>query len=239
MAGPADLAPLPAGQGSGPGTGIELLGRRLRAARVQRALGVRELARQVGCSASLVSQIERGRATPSVATLVALSTTLEVSLDELLDPDEPSLPAPGAALSAPAPDPEHRLGVVLRRAQRHPVEPTRPVRRQMLTPLPEEGAEFVEVVFAPGADSSTDDRPSRHAGREYALVLEGTLEVRIGRLRHRLGPGDSFAFDARVPHRFANPGPTAVRAVWFVTDRAPLGVRRRRGAGRDPAAGRP
>ena len=62
--------------------------------------------------------------------------------------------------------------------------------RSELPPLPEEGAEFVEVVFAPGADSSTDDRPSRHAGREYALVLEGTLEVRIGRLRHRLGPGD-------------------------------------------------
>lgn len=226
MAGPADLAPLPADQGGGTGEAIELLGRRLRAARVRRSLGVRELARQVGCSASLVSQIERGRATPSVATLVALSAALEVSLDELLDPVAPKARSGGSALplaSGLAGFP----GVVLRRAERRSPEAACRVHRQLLTPVAEEGAEFAEVVFEAGPASPGSAQASRHAGREYALILEGVLEAHVGRLHHRLGPGDSLAFDASVPHRFENLGPGPVRAIWFVADRAPLGGRRR------------
>src|SRR5215472_1738267 len=64
-----------------PGTG---LGPRLRLVRAARQLSVRELARGVGCSASLISQIERGVSVPSVGVLYSLATELESSLDYLL-----------------------------------------------------------------------------------------------------------------------------------------------------------
>src|SRR5713101_4336366 len=64
-----------------PGTG---LGPRLRLVRVGRELSVRELARRVGCSASLISQIERGVSVPSVGVLYSLATELGGSLDYLL-----------------------------------------------------------------------------------------------------------------------------------------------------------
>src|ERR1700730_11913513 len=64
-----------------PGTG---LGPRLRLVRGGRELSVRELARRVGCSASLISQIERGVSVPSVGVLYSLATELSSSLDYLL-----------------------------------------------------------------------------------------------------------------------------------------------------------
>jgi transcriptional regulator with XRE-family HTH domain/mannose-6-phosphate isomerase-like protein (cupin superfamily) len=64
-----------------PGAG---LGPRLRLAREERRLSVRELARRIGCSASLISQIERGVSVPSVGVLYSLATELESSLDYLL-----------------------------------------------------------------------------------------------------------------------------------------------------------
>ena len=64
-----------------PGTG---LGPRLRLVRADRQLSVRELARRVGCSASLISQIERGVSVPSVGVLYSLATELGSSLDYLL-----------------------------------------------------------------------------------------------------------------------------------------------------------
>src|SRR6266446_1776804 len=64
-----------------PGTG---LGPRLRLVRAERQLSVRELARRVGCSASLISQIERGVSVPSVGVLYSLATELGSSLDYLL-----------------------------------------------------------------------------------------------------------------------------------------------------------
>ncbi|HXG40462.1 MAG TPA: helix-turn-helix transcriptional regulator, partial [Candidatus Limnocylindrales bacterium] len=60
------------------------IGERLRAARRARGLSLRELAARLSVSPSLISQIERGRANPSVSTLYALVSELDVSLDELL-----------------------------------------------------------------------------------------------------------------------------------------------------------
>jgi transcriptional regulator with XRE-family HTH domain/mannose-6-phosphate isomerase-like protein (cupin superfamily) len=84
--------------GFDPGTG---LGPRLRLAREERQLSVRELARRIGCSASLISQIERGISIPSVGVLYSLATELDSSLDHLLFGADPRRPA-GEAVTAGA-----------------------------------------------------------------------------------------------------------------------------------------
>src|SRR5437773_4960436 len=87
-----------------PGTG---LGPRLRLVRASRRLSVRELARRVGCSASLISQIERGVSVPSVGVLYSLATELGSSLDYLLfgsgaGPDGVSAETPAAGAAGDA-----------------------------------------------------------------------------------------------------------------------------------------
>jgi ribosome-binding protein aMBF1 (putative translation factor) len=69
------------------------LGDRLREERSERGLSLRELARRLDVSASLVSQIETGKIQPSVRTLYAMVSELGVSLDELFDVE----PAPARA----------------------------------------------------------------------------------------------------------------------------------------------
>src|ERR1700761_9237839 len=90
------------GNGKGAGSSREPLpapvGERLREHRTDAGMSLRELARQVGVSPSLISQTEHGKATPSVATLYAIVSILDVSLDELFF-DQPR----GAAPAAPEP----------------------------------------------------------------------------------------------------------------------------------------
>jgi transcriptional regulator with XRE-family HTH domain len=210
--------------------GIERLGASLREQRIARGIGVRELARMVDCSASLISQIERGRANPSVSTLYAISSALGISLDGLFgDPHlegtgarrlagQPSRPAPVIGERAAAGTP-----VVLRPGERRVIHLERGVQWQLLMPVPERNAEFMEVRYDPGGGSTADRHAIRHSGREYSLVLEGTLSLEVGFERYQLGPGDSMAFDSTIPHRLWNDGDSPVRAVWFVIDRWALG----------------
>jgi transcriptional regulator with XRE-family HTH domain len=192
-----------------PGTG---LGPRLRAARSARGLAVRELARRVGCSASLISQIERGVSVPSVGVLYALATELGSSLDYLLFG---SVVAPAAApAGAPA-------AIVQRGGERSIIDLASGVRWERLTPRSEAMTDFLEVIYSPGGHSTDERRPLRHDGREYALVLTGTLTANVGFESYDLGPGDSIAFDAPVPHEYLNKTGEVVRAISVVVHTEP------------------
>jgi transcriptional regulator with XRE-family HTH domain/quercetin dioxygenase-like cupin family protein len=105
--------------------------------------------------------------------------------------------------------------VVQRRHSRPHISLQHGVRWERLNPLPEMGAEFLEVTYDVGGGSRSDDQAVRHNGREYGLVLEGVLTVQIGFESYVLQAGDAVAFDSTIPHRFWNSGDTPVRAIWF------------------------
>jgi len=215
----------------------ELIGSRLREARLRSGLGVRELSRQLEISASSISQIELGRVVPSVSTLYALTNALNISMDSLFvdegddvsetEPDQEGTPEPGSATAsraspaaaAASATTAHERSFVLRNHARRAIDLERGVRWELLTPVPEHGAEFLEVHYPVGGESSANGEAIRHNGRDYCLILEGSLSVQIGFEQYVLSPGDSLAFDATIPHRFWNAGDVAVRAVWFVLDR--------------------
>jgi transcriptional regulator with XRE-family HTH domain len=201
-----------------PGRGF---GPRLREARITRGLSVRELARRVGCSASLISQIERGVSVPSVGVLYSLATELGSSLDHLLF--GPAALAPGApAASAPgAPAPARPAAVVQRGGDRKIIDLASGVRWERLTPQSEAMTDFLEVIYSPGGHSTDERRPLRHDGREYALVISGTLTANVGFESYDLNPGDSIAFDAAVPHEYLNKTGEVVRAISVVVHSEP------------------
>jgi len=206
--------------GFDPGTG---LGPRLRLAREERQLSVRELARRIGCSASLISQIERGVSVPSVGVLYSLATELDSSLDHLLfgaDPRRPSVMA--------APSPEEQAGpvsaapgIVQRAGCRNIIDLASGVRWERLTPGADAMADFLEVVYSPGGHSTDERRPLRHDGHEYGLIISGTLQANVGFESYELGPGDSIAFDSSTPHEYLNKTGDPVHAIWVVVHSEP------------------
>jgi transcriptional regulator with XRE-family HTH domain len=208
--------------GFDPGTG---LGPRLRLAREERRLSVRELARRIGCSASLISQIERGVSVPSVGVLYSLATELDSSLDHLLfGADLTRRPGPAAAGSidgAPAGRGPGIVRIVQRSGCRAIIDLASGVRWERLTPGADAMTDFLEVVYSPGGHSTDERRPLRHDGHEYGLVISGTLQANVGFESYELGPGDSIAFDSSIPHEYLNKTADPVRAVWVVVHSAP------------------
>jgi transcriptional regulator with XRE-family HTH domain len=198
------------------------MGERLREARRARSLSLRTLAERLGVSPSLISQIETGRANPSVSTLYAIAAELDVSLDELLfndrRPAEPAAPARTEMSStsgtmAPAPP-------VQRAADRHSIRLASGVNWERLTTLSEPGVEFLHVTYEVGGASSPPDAFQRHPGHEWGYVLSGRLQVRIGFDEYVLQPGDAISINSSIPHRLATLGEEPVHAIWFVLGRA-------------------
>jgi DNA-binding XRE family transcriptional regulator/quercetin dioxygenase-like cupin family protein len=194
------------------------MGERLREARQARSLSLRDLAERVGVSASLISQIETGRARPSVNTLYALAAELDVSLDDLAFDDEGHIPA-----IVPAPTPGGAVVVrgdpVQRATDRQRLRLASGVVWERLTTISEPETEFLFVTYEVGGASSSEHEFQRHRGREWGYVLEGRLTIQIGFDEHELGPGDAIALDSTTPHRLANRGDVPVHAVWFVLGR--------------------
>src|SRR6266568_4200247 len=205
-----------------PGTG---LGPRLRLVRAERQLSVRELARRVGCSASLISQIERGVSVPSVGVLYSLASEMGSSLDYLLfgpgagpgggapGGDAPGGGVPGGGVPPPA--------IVQRGCDRRIIDLASGVRWERLTPQSEAMTDFLEVIYSPGGHSTDERRPLRHDGREYGLVISGTLQANVGFESYELCPGDSIAFDSSTPHEYLNKTGEVVRAIWVVVHSEP------------------
>jgi len=222
------LADSPARNGVEP----ETVGRRVREERLRQQIGVRELARRVGVSASLISQVELGKASPSVGTLYAIVNQLGLSLDELLlGPPERRRRLAAARTDGPRrrpAEPEAEMaddapgGVldpVVRRGDGKAIQLASGVRWERLTPQTPQDVDFLGVVYEQGGESCPEDSLMRHSGTEYGHILTGRLRVTVGFETHELGPGDSISFESTMPHRLFNLGPEPVEAIWFVVGR--------------------
>jgi transcriptional regulator with XRE-family HTH domain len=206
----SDLAPAP----GPPDRGFEgsKVGGRLRAERARLGISLRELARRVGVSPSLVSQIELDRVNPSVSTLYALVTELGMTMSDVFGDSRP----------------EERVvrrlhggdGFAERPETRRVLNLATGVRWERLTPHSDRDVEFLYVVYPVGAASCAEDALMTHGGKEYGYVIDGTLGVRVGFEEYELGPGGSIAFDSSSPHRLWSIGDVPVHAVWVVIGRA-------------------
>jgi transcriptional regulator with XRE-family HTH domain len=202
------------------------IGRRLAAHRGRRGIRVAELAREVGVTPSLISQIERGQSRPSVSTLFALAQALDVPVDAFFREPAPveapqaaaaGQPTVGAAQGVTWAGPEQREiegRYVVRRGNRAVIDIEGGVRWERLTPETLRHLDFFELVYGPGAESN----PTlySHPGTEMVLIMTGVLEISVGFETHRLEPGDSMQFPSSMPHRYANPALETARAVTVI-----------------------
>jgi transcriptional regulator with XRE-family HTH domain/quercetin dioxygenase-like cupin family protein len=211
------------------------LGRRIREERVKRGVSLRGLAREVGVSASMISQIETAKSRPSVSTLYAITSALGMSIEEVFrHPDDDPARVETVAPAAPLPllatlprvavDSARRLGALVRPAERQVLRLDSGVIWEQLGDLPDQPpgqtVDFLLVTYEPGGTSSSSGDLMRHAGSEYGFLVRGELVLTLGFDEIRLRPGDAVSFDSTTPHGYRNDGTEPAVGVWFVIEQS-------------------
>lgn len=207
------------------------VGTRLRARREERGVSLRQFARELDVSASFISQLETGKARPSVATLYSICAALEMSIDELFAATPTDVGPTPSPVAAPAVSSGGVRDVLLRswaeagedrqtsplvsRESRRSLVLDSGVTWQRLTASNHPTSDFMFVRYDVGGSSTSDERLIRHAGTEYGYVISGVLEVTLGFETHRMTAGDSISFNSEMPHRLVNVGDVPVEAIWF------------------------
>ena len=173
------------------------VGPRLKALRDGMNLSLRDLAERTQVSAPMLSQVERGETSPTLAVAARIAGGLDLTLSQLLRLDE------GTGVTIVTRDDRLRGG------------PTRGGHSyETLTPaVPGQRAEVTEHTLDPGGSTGGPDDPPMHepGSRETATVTEGRLRLVCDGLAHDLSEGDAVTFDADLPHHFENPGETRAR----------------------------
>jgi transcriptional regulator with XRE-family HTH domain len=175
------------------------VGLRIKALRDAMGLSLRDLAERSGVSAPMLSQVERGETSPTLASAAKIAAGLELTLSQLLRLDEGQHVAVSRAGGR-------------RRSTRggHSFE-------ELTPPLPGQRADVSVHDLEPGATTGGREDPPMHepGSRETAVVLAGTLALVVDGTRYELQEGDSVTFDADLPHHFENDGeePTRFFAV--------------------------
>jgi XRE family transcriptional regulator, regulator of sulfur utilization len=176
------------------------VGARVKSLREAMDLSLRDLARRSGVSAPMLSQVERGETSPTLAVAQKIAAGLDLTLSQLLRLDE-----------------DRHVVVVragegrTRRRRGHRLEELSP-------PLPGQRADVSLHTLTPDSATGGPDDPPLHepGSRETAVVLAGEIEFFIDGQRQELAEGDSVTFDADLPHHFENNGPDEARFIAVV-----------------------
>ena len=176
------------------------LGERIKKNRNEKGLSLRDLASKVDLSASFLSQIEQGKASPSIENLKKIANCLDVRVSYLIEDDEVK-----------------KNTDVMRKEERHAIESLDSnTKISLLTSSNiEKNMEPILYEIGPGGESGRDYY--NHPGEEFIFILEGKLDVYINETVHSLNEGDSLYFKSSQKHRFKNNTERLTKAVWIVT----------------------
>jgi transcriptional regulator with XRE-family HTH domain len=178
------------------------IGTKIKLLRLLKELRMAELAAKAECSESLLSKIENGRVTPSLALLHRIATALETTVAWLFTS-------------------ENRVPKVVLRGKERPVIEIERFRKavatrvERLTPV-FEGALMQARMFVmePGGHSEGD---TSHPGEVLGFVVGGELELSVDAEQYVLAAGDAFHFRSEQPHGFRNCGAAPAQVIWVNT----------------------
>ncbi|WP_342050640.1 MULTISPECIES: helix-turn-helix domain-containing protein [unclassified Cupriavidus] len=169
------------------------LGLRLKHARLVAGLTLLQVARKADCSESLLSKLERGLATPSLAMLHRLAVALDTNIAALTSEE------------APLDSPIRRAG------ERHVIRAGGIALERLV--LPQRGGLLQANIHIVSPGEASDGQIV-HAGEEVGYVLEGTLELMLGDETYVIQAGDAFHFPSHVAHGYRNVGTGIARVLW-------------------------
>lgn len=174
---------------------IRNIGARIRQIRLEKNMTLKDISKITNLSMSLISMIERGEANPSIGSLIAISSALQVSIGDLANED-----------------PSGNFQPVVRRNEQAVIYTSKGVSHRILILTENNQLQMVENIYAPGTSSS--HVATRHRGKEFGVLIEGHLQVEIQDKIYDLEPGDAICFDSHYPHRYINNGNIKSRSIW-------------------------
>ena len=174
------------------------LGARIRARRLARRATLRELSGEAAVTESFLSQVERGVASPSIATVQRIARALDTSIAELFAADE------------------HAGTVVRVGDRRRIVYQGLGAVDEFLTRGTDGRLQVIYSTIQPGGGTG-DEAYTHDSDEEVVVVLEGSLDLWVGPEHYRLETGDAVTHSSRVPHRNTNPGPGVARVLFCIT----------------------
>jgi transcriptional regulator with XRE-family HTH domain len=174
------------------------VGVRLRELRGVRRLTLRDVAERAGLSESFLSQVERGRASASIASLRRNADALGIGISDLFQPAPPARPK------------------VLRRDDRPALAFGVLGRKLMLTPKPLHELEVFVGELEPGG-STGEEQYAHGDSEELFVVLRGSVRLELGDELHELDEGDSIDYRSSTPHRISNAGDELAEVMWIIS----------------------
>ncbi len=174
------------------------LGARIRALRAARGATLRQLAAHAGVTESFLSQVERGVASPSIASVQRIARALGQSIAELFAADESA-------------------GIVVRALERRRiVYQGLGAVDEFLTRATDGRLQVIMSTIQPGGGTG-EEAYTHDSDEEVVVVLEGVLDLWVGPEHFRLETGDAVTHSSRIPHRNTNPGPGVARVLFCIT----------------------
>jgi transcriptional regulator with XRE-family HTH domain len=187
------------------------VGRMIREQRQARQLTLAQLARLANVSTSYVSQVERGVANPTLASLKTLSHALGITVGTLLDgSDDGNLK--GAVTT---PDGGGEVSVLRSGQRRRLIYPGSKIANELLSPNLRVQMEVILVEAPPGSGSG--GHPHTHQGEECGVVIDGEMRFWVDGQEWLLAPRDSIYFPSHLPHSWESVGKKDLYAIWIIT----------------------
>lgn len=175
------------------------LGEKIREFRKSRGLTLVEVARNAGCSPSFVSGVERGRVSPSIATLKRIANALRVNIVDFFMPSDNSA-EPVVMQQA------DRIGISMKRWKAKINLMVKSTSGKRMSPF--------YTVIQPGGGAMGF---YSHEGEEFGIVLKGELEINLNNTIYRVKENESFYYSSQIPHGWVNPASKETIVVWVVS----------------------
>ena len=180
---------------------MDQMGKRIKKRRENLGFTIKDLSNTIGVTSSLISQIERGKAFPSIVTLKKIAETLQITVGELIGENEGLIQHPLLKFNQ----------------RRFAKKNTKGTSSYLLSyHFPSKQIEPYLIQFNKNSDSK-GIMTSNFPGQEFCFVLKGSFEVTIEENRYSLNEGDGFYFNSNKSHLFKNISDDKAEILWIIT----------------------
>jgi transcriptional regulator with XRE-family HTH domain len=180
---------------------MDLMGKRIKLKRESFGYLVKDLSAQIGVTSSLISQIEKGKAFPSIVTLKKIAVALHTTVGELIGEHENLSLQPLLKSNERRFVKKNKSGTSLHMLSYH--DPSKQIEPYLI--------QFVKNSTSRGIMTS------KFPGQEFCYAIKGTFEVIVDKKNYTINSGDGFYFNSKLPHLFKNISGKEAELLWIIT----------------------
>lgn len=177
------------------------IGEKLKKSRNEKGMSLRELATRVELSASFLSQIEQGKASPSIENLKKIANMLDVRVSYLIEDED---------------DVVKNIHYTKQEEIKYLESRGSNIKMALLMPKNRE-KNMEPIIYEVGVNGESGRDFYTHDGEEFIYIIEGELDVYISDQKYKLKKGDSLYFKSDIKHKFKNTSKKEVKALWVVS----------------------